>query len=197
MNRQKKILLSLFALLLLALVYAYVMMPKQHRVEFESRAGSTTQPKTQEPGTEKNRLRLDLLETEPTRYNGADRDLFNFVVVQKEPEPKPKPLPLVAPKVIKPVQPPPPSEVNLVVRQQLARFTFLGFLLKDSVHTVFLSRGEELFLVQEGDQFGEENQFTAVAISPERMRIRQFGDSRFIDIQLIEKEALVPSYRQP
>ncbi len=196
MNRQKKILLSLFALLLLALVYAYVMMPKQNRVEFESRVGSTTQPKTQAPGIEKNRLRLDLLETEPTRYKGADRDLFNFVVVQKKPEPKP--LPVVAPKVIKPVQPlPPPPAVNLVVRQQLARFTFLGFLLKDSVHTVFLSRGEELFLVQEGDQFGDENQFTAVSISPERMRIRQSGDVRFIDIQLIEKEALVPSYQQP
>ena len=84
-----------------------------------------------------------------------------------------------------------------VVRQQLARFTLYGFLIKEEALTVFLSRGDEIFLVHEGDQFGDNKQFTALSISHEKMVINQTNDSRNIEILLVEKEPLVPLIQQP
>ena len=62
---------------------------------------------------------------------------------------------------------------------------------------MFLSRGDEIFLVHEGDKFGDNNQFTALSISRERMVINQTNDSRNIEILLVEKEPLVPMIQQP
>jgi hypothetical protein len=191
MNRQKKTLMILLALLLLAIGYAYLSMPDQQRVAPEVRPESGVTTTGKKRPMDKKQLRVDLLEKAPTRYKGADRDIFNYAKVKTAPAPKPKPTP---PPVVKPVQPPP--VVNQVVRQQLARFTFLGFLVKDGERTVFLSRGEELFLVQEGAQFGDDNQFKALTISPETMSISQAGDSRTIDIQLVEKEPLIPTQNE-
>lgn len=196
MNRQKKALLLLFCLLLLAIAYSYWMMPVQRRVSpaaIDTGSGQSAGPRSGAVQTGKTRVRVDLLEKESTRYKGYKRDIFNFVVVKPKAPSKPAPLP-------KPVVKPPPqvqkSRVTQTVRKQLARFTFLGFLVKDTVHTVFLSRGEELYLVQEGDRFGDDDQFTAVSISPEKMSINQTGDPRPIEITLIEKEPLIPAMQQ-
>ncbi len=196
MNQQRKVLIVLFGLLLLAICYAYWMTPEQLRQAPQSageqpRSGSVTQEGLRQPS--KNTLRVDLLEKVATRYQTPKRDIFNFATIKKKPIAKSKP----KPPVVKPeVKPRPTPVVTTVVRQQLSRFTFLGFLIKDDLHTVFLSRGEDLFLVQENDQFGDDKQFTAISISPEVMRIRQSGDTRNIDIQLIEKEPLIPTMQQ-
>ncbi len=191
MNRQKKTLLILLALLILAIGYAYLSMPDQQRVALEVRPESVVSTSGKKSPMDKTQLRVDLLEKTPTKYKGADRDIFNYAKVKTASVPKPTP-----PPVAKPVQPPPPPVVNQVVRRQLARFTFLGFLVKDKERTVFLSRGEELFLVQEGAHFGDDNQFTALTISPEKMSISQSGDERTIDINLVEKEPLVPTQNE-
>jgi hypothetical protein len=196
MNRQKKILLFLFGLFVLALCYSYWMMPVQQRVSLEVQSGSAARVQRDTALPQKNRLRIDLLDKEPTRYKGASRDIFNFAVTRTKPVKKPLPKPAVTPAPTKPVQPKPTPVLNQVVRQQLARFTFLGSLIKDEVITIFLSRGEDLFLVQEGDRFGDANQFTALTISPDKLSISQAGDSRTIDIVLIEKEPLIPSMQQ-
>jgi hypothetical protein len=188
MNRQKKLLLLLFGLFLLSLGYSYWMMPEQRRVSFEVTPEKNIQTRVKVTSIANNRLRVDLLEQDPTRYKGAYRDIFNFKARQQPAKPKPIPTPVVT----KPVQPKPMPVVTQVVRQQLARFTFLGFLIKDEQHTIFLSRGEDLFLVQEGDRFGDGNQFTAAAISPDKLSVSQKGDSRRIDILLVEKEPLIP-----
>lgn len=195
MNRQKKTLLILLVLLLLAIGYAYLSMPAQQRAALKVRPESGVTTIGKKRPTDKKQLRVDLLEKAPTQYKGAARDIFNYAPVKTAPAPKPKPKP-TPPPVVKPVQPHPTPVVNQVVRQQLARFTFLGFLVKDGERTVFLSRGEELFLVQEGAQFGDDNQFTALTISPEKMSISQSGDERTIDIQLVEKEPLIPTQNE-
>ena len=66
MNRQKKVLIALFGLLLLALGYAYWMTPEQQRqtpqIEGEqSDAVSTTRAGSRQPN--KSTLRIDLLLT--------------------------------------------------------------------------------------------------------------------------------------
>jgi hypothetical protein len=187
MNRQKKLLLLLFGLFLLSLGYSYWMMPEQQRVSIVVHPEKGVQTKIKVARIANNRLRVDLLKQEPTRYKGAYRDIFNFKARQPS---KPKPIP--TPVVTKPVQPKPMPVITQVVRQQLARFTFLGFLIKDEQQTIFLSRGEDLFLVQEGDHFGVDNQFTAISISSEKLTVSQKGDSRRIDIALVEKEPLTP-----
>jgi hypothetical protein len=194
MKRQKKVLLSLLSLFLLSLVYAYWMMPEQRRLPAEVVSAPVAKRQNSLPETDKTRLRVDLLDKQPSRYKGANRDIFNYAKVKTKPEPKPAPKP--APVVAKPVVPAPVPVLNQVARQQLARFTFLGFLIKDERRTVFLKRGADLFLVQEGETFGDDNQFTALAISPEEMTINQAGDSRTINILLVEKESLIPSLQQ-
>ena len=196
MTRQKKILLFLFGLFILALCYSYWMMPVQQRVSVEVQSGPIARVQRDTALPQKNRLRIDLLEREPTRYKGASRDIFNFAATRTKSIKKPLPKPAVTSARTKPVQPKPTPVFNQAVRQQLARFAFLGFLIKDEKSTIFLSRGEDLFLVQEGDLFGDDNQFTALTISPDKLSISQAGDSRTIDIVLIEKEPLIPSMQQ-
>lgn len=196
MNRQKKALLSLFALLLLAVGYSYWMMPEQqHQSPQPNEAGSESVKSSQKRLSlvGKNALRIDLLEKEATPYKGDKRDIFNFAVISKKPAVKSKPKPPVAKPQVKPR---PTPVVTPVVRQQLALFTLNGFLIKGELLIVFLSRGEETFLVKEGDQFGDNKQFNALSITREKMIINQVNDSRAIEIQLIEKEPLVPTMQQ-
>jgi hypothetical protein len=86
-----------------------------------------------------------------------------------------------------------PAFVPPEVKQELARFTFLGFLEKENVKTVFLSSGEEIFLVKKGRTFGEGNEFYVTDLTPERLTIRHREDPRLITIPLVEQEPLVPS----
>ncbi len=197
MNRQKKVLITLFVLLVLAIGYAYLMTPEQQRqapqLEGErSEAVSATKEGSRQPN--KSMLRIDLLEKESIRYQTPKRDIFNFASIRKKPVTKPKP----KPPVVKPtVKPKPTPVVTPIVRQQLANFTLHGFLIKEEALTVFLSRGEDLFLVHEGDKFGDDNQFTALSITEDKMIINQARDSRNIEIILVEKEPLVPTMQQP
>ena len=197
MNRQKKFLLSLFGLFLLAIIYSYWMMPEQQRQSPQhkvARAEDSGNSQKSPIVIKKNVVRIDLLEKDTTKYKGAKRDIFNFAEIRKKPVTKPKPKnTIVKPQVI---QKRPPA-VTPVVRQQLARFTLYGFLIKEEALTVFLSRGDEIFLVHEGDQFGDNKQFTALSISHEKMVINQTDDSRNIEILLVEKEPLVPMIQQP
>jgi hypothetical protein len=193
MNRQRKILLSLVVCLFLALAYSWYGMPRQQRIEPGTQLTSQVATTGQRTRTidSSHLLRVDLLEHNPQKYSNPQRDLFNFVST-----PPPKPKPVVASK---PVPVPVPVVDPVVVRQTevrqaLARFTFLGFLLKEQKRTVFLSQGETLFLVQEGERFGDNGRFKALSITPEKMMISQSGADGTIDIQLVEKEPLTPSF---
>jgi hypothetical protein len=190
MSRQKRLLAVLAGLFVLALVYAFWAMPRQQRV------ATTVEPPPRRPAVETpvaapaegTRVRLDLLSRDRERFAGYQRDIFNY------PRPAPPPPP---PRVEKPPVPPPvisePAFVPPEVKQELARFTFLGFLEKEDVKTVFLSSGEEIFLVKKGRNFGEGNEFHVTDLTPERLIIRHGEDPRVITIPLVEQEPLVPS----
>jgi len=198
MNRQKQILFALLVILVLALVYAFWSSPEQERVVTSSGMDAVAENRRQ-AGSENRTvstqtIQLDLLDFEKRKYGGYTRDIFNF----RRPKPK-KSQPVVEPKpVVQPVIPKPTPVIDTAaqIRQQLARFTFLGFLLKDNQRTVFLSKRDELFLVKKGDTFGDEGRFEVLDISPEKLKIKQQGASGLIEIELVEDEPLVPSFSQ-
>jgi len=82
------------------------------------------------------------------------------------------------------------------IRIALARFTFLGFLVKESERTVFLAsqKEKELFVVKKNDKFGDNNQFEVVDVTEEKMTISQTGARGLIEIRLVEDEPLIPSF---
>ena len=199
MNRQKRILSALLVILVLALFYAFWSNPTQERgalnsderTTTEGHGGATRGDRTVSIQT----VQLDLLNFEKRKYAGYKRDIFNFYRPKlKKPKPVVNPAPVAEPVIIKPA---PVIDKVAQVKQQLARFTFLGFLLKDNQRTVFLSKRDELFLVKKGDTFGEESRFEVVEISPEKLTIKQRNTSGLIEIVLVEEEPLVPSFFQP
>jgi len=188
MNRKKLLLCALLLVLLLALFYAFWASPRQERI---ARSGSSSPRTTASPATSKGDdrvVRLDLLEQSGGEFKGIQRDLFGTLYPPPKVVKRPPP-PVVVPPPPPVVRPPTPVEI---VRRELARFTFMGYLRKQERWTIFLSAGSEIFLVQEGDRFGQNNQFHAVEITPQQLVIEQASQGRIV-IPLVEKQPLVPS----
>jgi hypothetical protein len=185
MNRQKLLLIILAGLLVLALVYAFWASPRQTRVtEAGPRRPAAPGPeavaKVSAP-EDGNRVHLELLARENDASPDFKRNIFRFWQ-------PPPPLP--------PPPPPPPAipggatPVVEEVKAELARFTFLGFLLKDGVRTIFLSSNEEIFVVKEGDRFGKNRRFLVTELTPAVLTIRQNDDPRLITVPLVEQAPL-------
>jgi hypothetical protein len=195
MSRQKQLLAVLAVVFVLALVYAFWASPRTQEVASTVEAPPPRRPVAEGPAdapTGENRVRLDLLTRDREKFAGYQRDIFNYPRVAPPPPP---------PQVLKPpVTPPPPpiestepAPVSPEVERELARFTFLGFLEKEKVKTVFLSSEGEIFLVKKGETFGEENEFHVTNLTPEMLVIRRREDPRAITIPLVEQAPLVPS----
>lgn len=188
MNRQKIALLVLLVMLLLAGLYAYFASPQQRRIgASDSKPVAPNVTKRLQAGDHRV-VKVELLDRESGEFKGVKRDLFGNLF------PRPK-VNKVPPPVVKP--PPPPPVVKLptpveVVRRDLARFTFMGYLRKQESWTIFLSANNEIYLVQEGDKFGRNDQFHALEITPEQLVIEQATQGRIV-IPLVEKMPLVPS----
>lgn len=193
MNRQKLLLLILVGILALALGYAYRATPRQEKVSGEDRRRpAATRPEAAaKPAApvEETRVRLELLTRANEDSPGFKRNIFRF----RQPAPPPPP-PVPSPP---PPPPPPAAPVEAApameeTQRELARFTFLGFLLKEGVKTIFLSANEEIFVVKKGDRFGKEKRFLVTDLTPELLTIRLNGDPRSIAVPLLEQTPLVP-----
>ena len=192
--KQKRLLLVLLAILAVALGYGYWSYPHQQRASQMSTTAKVRETRPAKKADVKGgtfadtRLHLQLLKSEPGTFPGYKRNIFGSV----EP-PAPPPPPPVA-KVVPPpvVSAPPPPPVEVPVQKALAHFDFLGYLESDGEKTVFLSRDKELFLVHQGDRFGDHKEFLVTELTPERMVIRVADDSRPIVVTLVENQALVP-----
>lgn len=193
MNRNKVILFILLIVLLLALGYSYLASPRLERVTAvkvpDSKVVSRAQRST---GVDDRRVRTDLMEEEPVKFKGIKRNLFGSLY----PPPKAKPAP-PPPKPTPPPPPPPPKVVEPppvveVIRRELAKFTFMGYLRKQEKWTIFLKSSEDIFLVSEGDRFGGKKEFLAKEITPEQLVIEQASQGEIV-IPLVEKQPLVPS----
>jgi hypothetical protein len=75
--------------------------------------------------------------------------------------------------------------------QEMAKFTFLGFLQKDNRKTIFLSRNNEIILVRQGDKIA--GKYVAANITNEALTINLLNSNEQIVIPLMENKALVGS----
>jgi hypothetical protein len=197
MNRQKLLLILLLGLFVLALAYAFRATPRQTQVsEVASRRPASTRPAASagpSASAAEPRVHLELLVREDDASLGFKRNIFRF----RQPAPSPLPPPPSSTVVLPPPPPPPVFEAAMPAaaarQRELARFTFLGFLLKDGVKSIFLAAGDEIFVVKKGDRFGKDRSFFVADLTPERLIIRQNDDPRPIAVSLVEQAPLVES----
>jgi hypothetical protein len=192
MNRQKNILFMLLTGLILAGLYAFWSAPRLQQAPAISHVERDQKASAPQKGSEF-KVHLQLMSLDRQSYDGYRRNIFAPLHRTTNTTP-------VATNVAPPPQPPPPSpppqqepaaEVELEedTRRELARFTFMGFLKKDDVKSIFLSSGGEIFVVKSGDRFGRE--FVVLTLSNENLQIRQGNDSRIINIPLVEQAPLM------
>jgi len=189
MNRQKAFLFILIVLFVAAVVYAFIRTPQQKAVEslkFAPGAPAET-VKRDTAKTDDTKLNLQLLDRPLPRFAGFKRNIFwlpSFEARKKlslPPPPPPQPLPSLPP-----LQATPPP-----VRQEMAKFTFLGFLKKDNRKTIFLSKDNEIFLVKKGDKIA--NSYEVMNITDDVLTINSVSGRGQIVIPLVENRPLIPS----
>lgn len=194
MNRQKLLLSALLLLFALSLAYSFWRMPRQKRVEKLRYTPGITAERARVPQAvpvDEKKVQLELLDREAARFAGFRRNIFR-PIFHEELKPGP-PLPErpslpPAPPVMPVAPPPPPAVEPTPVQRDMAQFTFLGFLKKDGVKTIFLSKGNEIFLVKKGDTVA--GKYAVSALTDEALTIRPLTEGGEIVIPLVESRPL-------
>lgn len=228
MNRKKLILAILLLILAVAIVSSFFRMPKQEKVPQStnrpSPGAAKPRPDTRKPAIpapaketsapvkaipQEGKLRLDLLQGQPSRFTGFRRNIFKPLFITEEhkpmvpvkpatkppsliPAPPPPVQQLKGPQVITPPAPPLPPPLPRPT-PDLTRFTFMGFLKKDNQRTIFLSKDKEIFVVKKGDKLA--GKYEAANITDEALTLRVLQDGGEIVIPLIENKALMPAVK--
>ena len=192
MNRQRLILFILVILFAVAALWSYSAMPRFKTVDSlpfkpvqqaKPAVAAAGKPLPDDDGT---RLKMSLLDTEPAGFKGYRRNIFKPVFVDEvkivrlpavaiKPPPR-APVPVVAPVIIQPEAAP------------LARFTFLGFLKKGSVKTIFLAKDHDILLVKKGDKVA--GRYEATEISDQALTLTVTDTGAEIVIPLMENRPL-------
>jgi hypothetical protein len=193
MNRQRLILFVLVVLFAVAALWSYSAMPRFKTVgSLPPKPGQPAKPtaapadKPLPNADDGTRLKIGLLDAEPVSFKGYRRNIFKPVFVDEvkivrppavaiKPPPK-APVPVAAPVITRPEPAP------------LARFTFLGFLKKGSVRTIFLAKGTEILLVKKGDVIV--GRYEATEISDQALTLTVTDTGGEIIIPLMENRPL-------
>jgi hypothetical protein len=185
MKQKRTILLVLGIALVGSVVWAIFNYPRSKTVSrlkyppggkiiADKKRKVATQPSTKEIGADT--LRLDLLEENLPVFTGYRKNIFQPIFVDKETMMARKAAAeaaraaaeakkaLLLRQAIKP--PPQPSRMQ----RELASFTFKGFVLKDGRRTVFLSKGNEVLVLRQGDTFS--GRYVAAAITDQMLKIK-------------------------
>lgn len=212
MNRQKLTLFILLIVLVLAVVWSFMSVPRQKTVKTlkyapgqKQAAGITAAAtpsvnaaaQTSAPAAagDERTLRLALLEREQPGFKGYRRNIFKPIFTdeirlmkQKALAFKPPPIPPVVvqpPKVVVP----PPVAPQETLKSTLARFVFLGFLKKDNRKTIFLSKDTDIILVRKGDKFA--GRYEAKSVTDQALTIVATDSGEEIIIPLLENQPLI------
>lgn len=197
MNRQKLILATLLGLFVCSLIYSFIRMPRQKRVEkLKYQQGMTTEPirSRQAALDDTARVRLDLLEQSGGRAHPGGRNIFRSgmtgeVKKSRIPLPPPPPPPQKAEPPPAAALPPQPAVIEpTALQRDMATFTFLGFIKKESRKTIFLSNGKEIFLVKKGDRIA--GKYDVTALTDDVLTISSLQDGGEILIPLVENKQL-------
>ncbi len=194
MNRKRLILFILVILFVISVIWSYNAVPRPKTIgTLTFKPGQQANPvvavvnKSARETDEGTRLNLSLLDTKATGFKGYRRNIFKPVfadetkivrqqaVAFKPPPPKATPPP-VAQVIIQPETAP------------LARFTFLGFLKKGSVKTIFLAKDKDILLVKKGDKVA--GRYEAVDITDQALTLTVTDTGDEIVIPLIENRPL-------
>jgi hypothetical protein len=202
MNRQRLVLAALAAVLVASLCYAFWAMPRQEkappRPAVAKPAVSKGKPAKSEPAgkvdkqpkVSADRLQLELLNQEPRAFPGAGRDIFRFaggaIAVAADVEP----VEVVPPPPPPPKPPPTPEEL---LRGSVTNITFLGFLEKRATRTVFLTSGDDVYLVKAGERFGKNKELIAREITAKQLVVGWVDGPETVKVQLLENEKLQPA----
>lgn len=197
MNRKRLLLAALVGILVLSLAYAFWAMPRQETAPKTAKPARSApkRPIAAKAAPSDDRLHLELLNLEPKPFPGADRDIFRFrggqapfpvattvslaPPVQEAPPPPPPP-------------PPPPSPEELL-RGEVSRLTFLGFLDKGGARSVFLTTDGNVFIVKAGDVFGKNNLLVAREISDKHLVVGWTRGPETTRMELLESDAHKPA----
>lgn len=191
MNRQRLLLAALAGCLLLSLVYAFWAMPRPEQAPPRTPAAVAARAAAAPKGKgAAERLHLEMLDEQPQPFAGAKRDIFRFSGGWAEPVAAP---PIMAPPLEAPPPPPPPPTPEQLLREKVSQYTFLGFLERGGVKTVFLSGGGEVFLVKAGERFGRSGDLFAREISASELVVGAAGVDEVVRVPLVENERLTPA----
>jgi hypothetical protein len=213
MNRQKLALFILLIVLVLAVVWSFMSVPRQKTVSTLKYAPGQKQPavpaatvtttvsaakQTSAPAAagDERTVRMDLLEREQSGFKGYRRNIFKpiftdeiMLMKYRAVAIKPPPIP---PVVIPPapiVVPPPVVAQPETLQSTLARFVFLGYLKKDNRKTIFLSKDKDIILVRKGDKFA--GRYEAKSVTDQALTIVATDSGEEIVIPLLENQPLV------
>ena len=197
MNRQRLILFILLILLAVAALWSYSAMPRLKTATVtSSKPGQTGKQvvntaKTPARGSDDGTvLKMDLLDKEPSGFKGYRRNFFKPIFIDEVKAAKQKIV------VLKPAAPPvkvvvPPTEQIIMAQPEaapLARFTFLGFIKKGAVKTIFLSKDKDILLVKTGDKIAGRYEATEISDLALTLTVTDTGDK--IVIPLVENRPL-------
>ena len=203
MNRQRLILFILVIVFGIAALWSYNAMPRPKTVStltFKSGqqaksaiAGGDKRTRIADDGTI---LKIALLNKVPGRFSGYRRNIFKPVFVDEMKVLKQKAVAIKPPPITVAVAVPPPSPlpppVQPAITQSetapLARFTFLGFLKKGSVKTIFLANEKDILLVKKGDKIA--GRYEATDISNLALTLTVLDTDEEIVIPLVENQPL-------
>jgi len=198
MNRQRLILFILVTIFAIAVVWSYTAVPRPKTVDrltypsgAQAKTSSPVAQKTVREAYDGRILNIILLEKEQPEYKGYRRNIFKPIFVDEQKLLKQKAAALKPPQ-LPPVQSQKAVPVAPVASQPesapLARFTFLGFLKKDSQRTIFLAKDKDIILVKKGDKIA--GRYEATTITDQALTLLVTDTGGEIVIPLIENRPL-------
>lgn len=201
MNRQRLILFILVIVLVLAVIWSYSAIPRPKTVAaLKSAPGqqaktAAVKPVTQAAEAVDSRvLKLNQLDQVQSSFKGYRRNIFKPIFVDELKLLKQKAVAVKPPQLPPPPPLPPQKTVPaepVVAKPEaapLARFTFLGFLKKDSQRTIFLAKDKDILLVKKGDKIAGRYEASSITDQALTLLVTDTGDE--IVIPLIENRPL-------
>lgn len=193
MNRQRLILFVLVLLFGVAALWSYSAMPRFKTVDpstykpaqqVKPAIAATDKPsRNADDGT---RLKINLLDAEPAGFKGYRRNIFKPVLVDEMKVARQQAVAIMPPPRV-----PAPPVVPAVIQPEaapLARFTFLGFLKKGNVKTIFIENEKNILLVKKGDKFA--GRYEATEISDQALTLKVTDSGAEMVIPLVENRPL-------
>ena len=197
MNRQRLILFVLVILFGVTALWSYSAIPRLKTVSMPTNKPSPAPRKPAVAAREKTgrvaddgtKLHVELLDVETETFKGYRRNIFRPIFIDELKMKKQKAVALIPPPKIVPALPPVQPAIVQPEAPPLARFTFLGFLKKGAVRTIFLSKDQDILLVKKGDKIAGRYQATEISDQALTLTVTDTGDE--IVIPLLENRPLV------